>query len=391
MNTTDTNSYQFILESTLGIPFTENNNIEILKNGDEIFPAMLKAIKEAEKRIDFLTFVYWTGDIADKFANALAEKAREGVTVRIVLDSYGASPMNERLLNVMQDGGVQVAWMRPLWRWRFWKSDNRTHRKVLICDGTIAFTGGVGIAKEWEGDARNPSEWRDTHFKVQGPAVHGLHAAFIENWIETEHDMTVEKDWDNKMLAPSKIDEGNSLAQVIRTSATVRWSDIVMLYRTLFGMARHNIRITTAYFNPNDAISKLLQQKAEEGVEINIMMPKKYTDQRVATIAAEEDFPPLLESGVNLWYYQKTMLHAKIITIDDDVSCVGSANFNHRSMLKDDEVNMVVIDKALTQRLNKDFKEDLQHCEKVDPHNYSKRSPFRKVREQIVKMFEQQI
>ncbi len=383
--------YHRILENSLGIPFSENNSIQGLKNGDEIFPEMLKAIENAHKRIDFLTFVYWTGDIADKFANSLAKKAEEGVKVRVILDSFGASPMDEQLLNTMESSGVNIAWMRPVHRWKFWKIDNRTHRKVLICDGKVGFTGGVGIAKEWEGNAQNPSEWRDTHFKIVGPAVHGLHAAFIENWIETGENMAIEEQWDNGDLDESNAKNGNASVQVIRTSASVRWSDIVMLYRTLFGMAKHKIQITTAYFNPNDAISELLEKKAAENVKIDIMMPGKHTDQRVAKIAGEEDFPPLLDCGINLWYYQKTMLHAKVITIDDVVSCIGSANFNHRSMLKDDEVNLVILDKALNNRLNKDFEEDLQYCEKIDPGKHKSRGPISKIRERIVKVFDQQI
>src|SRR5680860_2815 len=220
--------YRHVLENALGVPFTEHNKVEVLVNGDEIFPAMLKAINNAERQIDFLTFVYWTGEAAENFAHALAKKAKEGLKVRVILDCYGAAFMGDGLADLMIEAGVDVTWFRPMAQWKIWKSDNRTHRKVLICDGKEAFTGGVGIAEEWEGDARDPSEWRETHFKIQGKAVSGLQAAFMENWVESQGFLPIEPDWENDPIEPSS-ENNNVLIQVIRTSASVRWSDIVML------------------------------------------------------------------------------------------------------------------------------------------------------------------
>jgi cardiolipin synthase len=177
--------YRGFLEQTLGIPFTSGNDIRVLKNGDMIFPAMLDAIRQSKERVEFLTFVYWTGNIAHEFAKALAKKAEEGVEVFVILDSFGTAKMPNELFELMKKKGVQIETFRPLPQWKIWKIDNRTHRKVLICDGEIAFTGGVGIASEWEGDARDTNEWRDTHFQIKGQAVFGLQAAFMENWIET--------------------------------------------------------------------------------------------------------------------------------------------------------------------------------------------------------------
>src|SRR5690606_17200742 len=175
--------YRRALEATLGIPFAEGNSIRVLRNGKEIFPALLEAIEQAEHTIDFLTYVYWTGDIAERFADALIRKARQGVDVDVILDAFGAKQMNRQLVQKMEQAGVTVCWFRPM-TWRLWRFDNRTHRKILVCDGAVGFTGGVGIAEEWEGDALNPSQWRDTHIRVEGPAVHGIHAAFLGNWSE---------------------------------------------------------------------------------------------------------------------------------------------------------------------------------------------------------------
>lgn len=388
--TKDRNQYKNVLENTLGIPFTEKNSVEALVNGNEIFPAMLDAIEKSEEQIDFLTFVYWSGDIAVQFAKAFAKKADEGVKVRVILDSYGANFMPDNLSKLMLNHGVELKWFRPLVRWKVWKTDNRTHRKVLICDKKVAFTGGVGIAEEWEGDARDPSEWRETHFKVKGEAVSGLQATFMENWIETMGFLPIDPDWENDHVDGSD-DVGNSLIQCLRTSASVRWSDIIMLYQTLIRIAQENIHITTAYFNPNDNIIRLLIEAVDRGVDVHILMPGKHTDKGIARLAGENAFETLLEGGVNLWYYQKTMLHSKVITIDGKVSCIGSANFNHRSMLKDDEVNLVIIDENLATTLNGHFKKDLEGSEKIDENRWNGRAQWRKSLEKLTNVIKQQI
>src|SRR5699024_2414608 len=299
---------------------------------------------------------------------------------RVILDSYGAAFMPSELVGLMEKKGVDVRWFRPLARWKIWETDNRTHRKVLICDGHIAFTGGVGIAEEWEGDARDPSEWRETYFKIEGRAVRGLQAAFMENWIETKDILPV----DTHFSEPTdEIASNSTLVQVIRTAASVRWSDIVMLYQVLIQIAETRIRISTAYFNPNEVMVKLLVEAVERGVDVHIMMPGDHTDQRVAKVAGEDKFEELLDGGVKLSYYQKTMLHAKIILIDDTVCCIGSANFNHRSMIKDDEINLVVIDETLAGTLNGHFEEDLKSAEKVNKERWKRRSIFRRGAEKI--------
>jgi cardiolipin synthase len=378
--------YQQALEQTIGVPFTEGNSVTVLKNGDEIFPAMLEAISNAKETISFLTFVYWKGNIADEFAQLFAKKAKEGVKVRVLLDSYGAFPMKQELVELMQNSGVQVVWFRPLSRWKIWKMDNRTHRKVLICDGKIAFTGGVGIAEEWTGNARNENEWRETHFKVEGNAVEGIKAAFIENWIEAGNELEIDKSVENQLE-----DVGSTKIQTVRTSASVRWSDIVLLYQSLIELAEKRILIQTAYFNPDDKLVELLSKRAKEGIEVKIIFPGKYTDQRATKIIAGQSFERLLEAGVELFYYQKTMMHAKVIMIDDELSCIGSANFNHRSMLKDDEINLVILDGEISKNLRAHFEEDLENSERITNFRWKKRDAVKRALEVIIRPFKQQL
>ena len=323
----DLETWRRALEGVMGIPFSHGNKITPLRNGDAIFPAMLRAIEAARESICFLTFVYWKGAIADRFARALADAARRGVEVYVLLDAFGAAPMDKEQVRSMADAGVQVAWFRPLWTWRLWRIDHRTHRKILVCDGDVGFTGGVGIAAEWEGDARNPDEWRDTHFKVEGPAVHPLRAAFLGNWLEAGRPLGPIVD-----EIPDAEWKGDVLVQVIRAGSAVGWSDIATLMRLLIVRARRSLRITTAYFVPDQGARKLLCEAVGRGVEVDIMIPGQHIDKRFVQLASQAEFGPLLEAGVRLWRYQRTMLHAKVITADDVVGCIGSANFNQRSM-----------------------------------------------------------
>lgn len=378
--------YKQALEQTIGVPFTEGNSVKVLKNGDEIFPAMKGAISKAQQSISFLTFVYWQGDIANEFAELFSKKAKEGVQVKVLLDSYGAFPMRKELVDLMQESGVEVVWFRPLSRWKIWKMDNRTHRKILICDEVIAFTGGVGIAEEWTGNARNKSEWRETHFRIEGPAVEGIKAAFTENWIEAGNKLNINKETVSELESP-----GSVKIQTVRTSASVRWSDIVLLYQSLIELAQHRILIQTAYFNPDEKLVEMLCRRAQDGIEIKIIIPGKYTDQRATKIIAGESFEALLKSGVELYYYQKTMMHAKVIMIDNEVSCIGSANFNHRSMLKDDEINLVMIDESISNELRTHFKEDLEQCEQITNFRWKKRDTFKRMLEVAIRPFKQQL
>ena len=373
-------TYRTTLEAALGIPFTGGNSVRVLRNGVEIFPAMLAAIRGARQSIEFLTFVYWTGDIAVKFATALAERASAGVSVRIILDAIGAAPMDRSLVRLMQNAGVRIVWFRKPFRWKLWQIDHRTHRKVLVVDGRIGFTGGVGIAEEWEGDARNHCEWRDTHFEVRGPAVHGLRGAFIDNWVEAD-----------QPLGPVEVatpeEHGSALVQVMKGSAAVNWSAIATLFHTLLTMARHRLRIATAYFVPDGMMVRLLVQAARRGVDVEILIPGPHMDERLAELAQEHTYIPMIEAGVRIFTFQPSMMHAKILTVDGRLAAVGSANFNQRSMSKDDELAMLVMDPGVLATLDRQFDEDLERSLELDAGRLRHRGPLRKLESRFVSLF----
>ena len=346
------------VESVTGGGFTEGNEVEVLRNGDEIFPTMLDAISKAEESIDLVTFVYWTGQVAEKLANLLAERSRAGVRVRVVLDAFGSSPMKTNLIDEMTGAGVAVERFRPITRWKFWEADHRTHRKILIIDHQVAFTGGVGIAEEWEGDARGPDEWRETHFKITGPAVLALKATFLADWRDTGHRIDASDVGERDVPK-----NGDSLVAVVDASANIGFNAAQRVLETLVIAAEQRILIQTPYFNPAPDLIELLQEAVRRGVEVDIMVPGPNIDKRVSAVVAEEMYEPLLDFGVRVWLYQPTMLHTKTFLVDGVLSFVGSVNINRRSVEKDEEAAVAILDAGITRILEDHFRDDVKVSE----------------------------
>ncbi|GGQ72371.1 phosphatidylserine/phosphatidylglycerophosphate/cardiolipin synthase family protein [Streptomyces althioticus] len=356
------------LERLIGIAATEGNELVPLRNGDEIFPAMLEAVRAAEHTVDMMTFVYWRGDIAHEFAEALAERARAGVRVRLLLDGFGAKEIEPELLEAMEEAGVHVAWFRKPTRLSPMRQNHRCHRKVLLTDEHTAFTGGVGIAQEWCGDARNPEEWRDTHVRVRGPAVDGIAAAFAQNWAECHDELYDEYDRFTSQEQP-----GNATVQVVRGSASFGWQDMQTLLRVVITSAQERFRLSTAYFAPDAYFIDLLAAAARRGVKVEILLPGPHTDQRACLLAGRQHYQTLVDAGVEVREYQPTMLHTKIITVDGVCSLIGSTNFNRRSLEHDEEVMLAVLDEDFTARLDEDFDADRKQSEAVDPARWRRR------------------
>ncbi len=242
----------------------------------------------------------------------------------------------------------------------------------------MAFTGGVGIADVWRGDAKDENEWRDTHFRVRGPAVDGLRAAFLDNWAENTPELFTDLD-----RFPEQPTAGDAVVQVVRSASETGWSDIDNLFRTLLQLAQDRVRIATAYFVPDEELTRCLCEAADRGVEVQILVPGPHVDKRVVQLAGEAAYRPLVEAGVAIWRYQPTMLHAKVMTVDGIVSNIGSANLNARSVAWDEEVNLVVLDRVLTDELDRDFDADLERSVRIDPDQWSDRSLLQRVGEAL--------
>lgn len=367
------------LERLIGIAATEGNELVPLRNGDAIFAAMLGAIRRAEHTVDMMTFVYWRGDIAQEFADALAERARSGVRVRLLLDGFGSRLIEKDQLAAMDEAGVQVAWFRKPIHLSPLKQNHRCHRKVLVVDEETAFTGGVGIAEEWCGDARNENEWRDTHVQVRGPAVDGLAAAFAQNWAECHDELFDARDR-FVMAKPC----GDAVVQVVRGSASFGWQDMQTLLRVVLESAEERVRLTTAYFAPDAFFVELLCAAARRGVVVEILLPGPYTDKRVCQLAGQRHYEDLTSCGVRIFQYQPTMMHTKAITVDRVAALIGSTNFNRRSLDHDEEVMLAVMDPAFTAVLDEHFDQDMRASELIDGRRWKRRSVVQRLREASV-------
>lgn len=372
--------------STMGYSFVEGNRVQVLCNGDEIFPAMLNAINNAHDSIDMVTFVYWKGTIATRFADALSKAALRGVNTRLLLDAVGCKRMQQPLLDNMTRAGVRIAWFRPITQWKVWKWDNRTHRKLLLCDQQVAFTGGVGIAEEWEGNANNPSEWRDTHFQITGPVVLNMYSGFLTNWYEA-----VAADHAATPLPRRQLATGNASIQVVCSASSVNWSDIATVFRTLLSVARKSIWITTAYFVPDDELTGLLCKAAQRGVEVRLLVPGEHTDEAFCRLSGEDQFRQLLDEGVAINLFAPTMLHAKIMTVDHSLAVVGSANMNHRSMSKDEEFCLIIEDSETLELLEQQFEADIMRSNALDLANWKERSLWRRIGEFTSRLFKEEL
>ncbi|MFE9560103.1 phosphatidylserine/phosphatidylglycerophosphate/cardiolipin synthase family protein [Streptomyces sp. NPDC006487] len=367
------------LERLIGIAATEGNSVRPLRNGDAIFTAMLDAIGSARHTVDMMTFVYWRGDIAHRFAEALTDRARAGVRVRLLLDGFGSRLIEQDLLDRMSGAGVEVAWFRKPLLLSPLKQNHRCHRKVLVVDERTAFTGGVGIAEEWCGDARNPNEWRDTHVEVRGPAVDGVAAAFAQNWAECHTELFDERD-----RFVSHEPSGSAIVQVVRGSASFGWQDMQTLVRVILESAEVRVRLATAYFAPDTYFIELLCATARRGVQVEILLPGPHTDKRVCQLAGQHHYEALTACGVRIFQYQPTMMHAKIMTMDGVVALVGSTNFNRRSLDHDEEVMLAVMDGEFTAVLDAHYDEDLKASDLIRPDRWKRRSVLQRARETAV-------
>ncbi len=367
------------LECLIGIHFTEGNRTVVLRNGDEIFPAMLEAIRGAERTVDLMTYVYWKGKPARDFAEALSDRARAGVRVRVLIDAVGGFLIEDGLVDAMEAAGVDVQWFRKPWIKSPFKQNHRCHRKVCIVDESIGFTGGVGIAEEWCGDARDETEWRDTHIRVEGPAVDGLAAAFAQDWAETGRTLYDERD-----RFPEQDQRGDAVIQVVRGSASIGWDDIHTVWYVLMRSARERIQLQSAYFSPDAALREALCDAARRGVEVDVLLPGPHADKRVAQLASESVYAELVECGVRVWNFQPSMLHTKVMVVDGTAALVGSSNVNRRSLDHDEEVAMVILDQSTVGTLERQFREDLERSRAIDLTRWENRSAGQKVLEAAV-------
>lgn len=362
------------------------HRIDTLINGDQIFPAMLEAIGDAEDSVNFLTYIYWSGDIAEKFASALAAKAAEGVEVRVLLDWAGSIPFDQNLVDQMEEKGVKVHRFRPLKWYSLDRVNNRTHRKLLIVDGVVGFTGGVGIGDHWKGNARNPDEWRDNHYRVEGPVVSKMQAAFAENWLEATNEVL-----QAARFYPEQKVVGELFAQHVTSSPTSGSQAMHQMMLMALAAAERHVRIGMGYFAPDEIMIAQLLDASRRGVEIDVLIPGEEIDVSLVRRASRHQWGRLLEAGVRIQEYLPTNYHTKVVIVDEHWTMIGSSNFDERSFRLNDEANLNVYDREFALRQIEDFTHDLSQSRQVSFQDWQSRSWLDKAKDWAANMLRTQL
>ncbi len=374
------------VSALLGPAFIADNEIKVLINGDKIFPEMLKAIRSAKQTITFETFIYWGDSIGEEFANALIERVQTGVKVHVLLDWLGSIKMEQKQLDKMQEAGVEIErYHKPHWS-HLTRLNNRTHRKLLVIDGEMGFTGGVGIADQWRGNAQNPNEWRDTHFLVHGPVVGQMQAVFMDNWIKSKGSVL----HDAKYF-PAIKKAGNMSAQMFSSSPSGGGDSMVLMYLMAITASQESINLSSAYFVPDELLINALITAAKRGVKIRIITPGEHIDTDLVRRASRAGWGDLLQANVHIAEFAPTMYHCKVLVVDNLMVSVGSTNFDNRSFRLNDEANLNILDKDFAEEQMKFFESDWTRSQVITYESWLKRPFSEKLIEKISSLFNSQL
>ncbi|HZY32732.1 MAG TPA: phospholipase D-like domain-containing protein [Rhodanobacter sp.] len=379
---------QFIheMDAMLGPALLAGNAITALQNGDEIFPAMLQAIRGAQRSITFETYIYWSGEIGQQFADALKERCQAGVAVHVMLDWAGSGKMDGRLLAELVDAGVELERYHPLRWYSIARMNNRTHRKLLVVDGRIGFTGGVGIADQWLGRAQNPEHWRDIHFQVEGPVVAQLQAGFMDNWIKTTGRVL-----HNDLYYPALEKAGDTGMHLFISSPAGGSASMRLMYLLAVAATTRSIDLQAAYFIPDHLVVDALIAARGRGVHIRLLVPGRYIDSGLVRMASRRRWGRLLAAGVEIHEYQPTMMHNKLLILDGELVSVGSTNFDMRSFDLNDEASLNIYAREFGRQMTTMMEADLKHARPYTLAMWQQRPWRQKLGELLVRPVESQL
>lgn len=369
-----------------GIPFVNGNSLTLLNNGDRFYPAMLDAIEHAEYSITIEAYIYWAGTIGVRFARALAEAGRRGVRVKILLDAVGSSTIGREILQILEQGGCHVAWYNPLRLTHLRRVNNRTHRKSLIIDGRIGFTGGAGIADHWTGDAQDAEHWRDLQIRIEGPAVRPLQSGFAQNWLEATGELVTGTDF-----YPEPHRAGPLALQTVMSSPETGASTVRVIYFLGISSARKTIEIANPYFVPDHVSLDLFRDAVKRGVRVRVMVAGIRNDTWIARLNSVRLYGALLDAGVELLEYNRTMMHHKIMIVDRLWATVGTANFDNRSFSHNEESNVSVCDAAFARELGETFEQDARTCQAVSKAEWQRRGIAARTLEALASFVQDQV
>lgn len=364
------------LEAYASAPIVGGNSAEFLLNGEQIFPAIVEAIRSAKKTVTYAQYFYEDGPVAREVAEALAERCREGVGVNVLLDAFGTLSMPKEYSELMTRSGCHVAYFRPLGQYVFHRYNNRNHRRILVVDGRVGFTGGSGVSRKWMGNGRVEHHWRDTDIRVEGPVVEYLQAAFAENWLETTGVVLGGETYFPRPIEP----RGEVYAQIVKSSPATGSFAMYTTFLLAVSAAQRTIEITNPYFVLDDKMQQALVKAARRGVRVRVLVPGAI-DHNIVRQASRRQFGKMLRTGIEIYEYTPALLHSKTIVIDGVWATIGSTNLDNRSFAVNDELNLIVYNRRVAQRLERIFAEDVAVSKPVTYDDWRKRGLAAKVLE----------
>lgn len=373
------------LAALSGEPVTGGNRVEVLQNGDGFFDALLADIEFARWSVHYETYLWWRGEICWKVARALAEKARQGVEVRLLLDAHGSLSMETKVLEILEEAGCQVARFHPFRLRDLGKVNSRDHRKIAVVDGRIAYFMGHGVAEEWCGGTEDAGEYRDTAVRIRGPAVRSAQAVFLRNWLNVRDELAIDA-----RHFPDLEPEGEARVHVAHSDPVGTYSEVEVLHKMAIASARERILLQNPYFAPHESVIDLLGLAAERGVDVQIMLPRT-NDSRLVRHASHKFYGPLLRRGVRIHEYLPVFAHQKIVVVDGRWSNVGSTNFDHRSLQINREVSVGVLDRGVAESLIAAFEADLEECEEISYEGWRRRHPLKRLGDNLAYLVREQI
>lgn len=369
-----------------GTPFIDGNIVTLLNNGDEFYPAMLDAIRGAKQTVTIEAYIYWQGRVGREFADALAERARAGISVKILLDAVGSSTIGTEILKTLESGGCQLAWFNPIHWFSLGRFNYRTHRKSLIVDGRIAFTGGAGIADQWAGHAQDAEHWRDMQIRIEGPGVTPLQTGFAQNWLQTTRELV-----SGPLFFPLERVVGDVSLHTMLSSPSSGASAARLLYYFSIICSRKSVFIANPYFVPDQAGIDTLVDAARRGVDVKVLVSGRHNDNWLARHNSVRLFGPLLKAGVEVFEYNRTMLHQKIMVVDGRWATIGTANFDNRSFAFNEESNVSFVDPPLVHELEATFARDVEESQQLTLANWQKRGALSRAQELIAAFMQDQV
>lgn len=368
-----------IVETHVNTELRPGARIEILFDGDQVYPRLFEDLKAAEDLITWHVFWFKPGTLAERLHEVLLERARAGVDVLLLYDRFGARGIEDEYWRTLEEAGCEVRCFRPL-RWnRLYKWQQRSHTRTVTIDGTVGYTGGFAIHDDWLGDGRRPGQWRDTSARIEGRIVHRLQAAFVANWAEATGQLLVGQ----RLFPPDLDDGGPHRAGLLFSSPSIGSTDAERYFALSIAGAEERLYITNPYFVPDEDFRQMLEEAVARGVDVRILTPGRHTNRASTWYAARCHYEQLLEAGVRIWEYEPTMVHAKTLVADGAWCSVGTINFDNRSMSLNEEVTLLAQDAELGRRLEERFLEDLEHAVEVDPETFRRRGALERTRERF--------